>query len=80
MAGKIKIANDLRPEKRDDIGTNGEFEAGENFLGHRRSAEHVAALQHQDLLAGTREIGGVGQPVMAAADHDYVVFGFGAVY
>ena len=74
MPRQIEIANDLRPQQRDHVGANGKLEAGKDLFGHRGAAQHVAALQHQDFLAGARQIGGVHQAVVAAADHDGVVF------
>ena len=71
--GKIEVANDFRPQQRDDVGADREFEAGENFFGAGRAAEHMAAFEHQNFLSGARQVGGVDQAVVAAADHDYVV-------
>ena len=44
---------------------------------HGGAAEHVAALEHQNFLAGARQVGGVDQAVVASADHDDVVFRIG---
>jgi hypothetical protein len=33
----------------------------------------VAAFEHQNFLSGARQVGGVDQAVVAAADYDYVV-------
>ena len=73
VAGKIEIANDLRPQQRDHVRADGKFEAGNDLFGASRAADDVTALQHQDLLAGAREIGGVDQAVVPAADDDGVV-------
>ena len=68
------------PQQAADIGAGGIGEAGIDLLGHRRTADLVVALEHQDLelvaaalLAAHGEIGRAGQPVMAAADDDAVV-------
>jgi hypothetical protein len=34
----------------------------------------MTPFEHDDLLAGAREIGGIHQPVMPAPDHNDVVF------
>ena len=70
VAGKIEVANDLRPQQRDDVGADRELESGEDFFGDRRAAEHVPALEHQNFFPGARQIGGVGQAVVASADDD----------
>src|SRR5689334_5306501 len=70
---QVEVADDLGPQKRDDVGADREAEAGEDLLGHRGAAEHMAPLEHEDLLARAREIGGVNEPVVPAADHDDVV-------
>ena len=74
VAGQVEVANDLRPQQRDHVGADRELESGENFFGDGGAAEHVAALEHQNFLAGARQIGGVDQAVVASADDDYVVF------
>ena len=42
------------------------------FLGHRRAADHLAALEHLHAQAGHREIGRADQAVVAGADDDDV--------
>ena len=74
MARQIEIANDLRPQERDDVRTDGKLEAGKDFFRHRCATQHVAALQHQHFLAGASQIGGIGQAVVSSADYDNVVF------
>ena len=44
------------------------------FLGHRRAADHLAALDHLHAQAGHRQIGRAGEAVMARADDDDVGF------
>ena len=51
----------------------GILEAGIDLLGDRGAAEHVPALEHQHLPPRAREIGGVDQTVVPAADDDDVV-------
>ena len=44
------------------------------FLGHRRAAGHLAALDHLHAQAGHREIGRAGEAVMPRTDDDDVCF------
>src|SRR5207344_2432889 len=50
-----------------------ELETGEHFLGDGRAADQRAALEHEHLTAGAREVRRGDQAVVAAADHDRVV-------
>ncbi len=74
MAGKVEIANDFRTQQRDHVGAHRELEAGKDFFRDSRAAEHVSALQHQNFLPGSRQIGGGGEAVVASSDDDCVVF------
>ena len=74
VAGKVEVANDFRPQQRDDVGANGKLESGEDFFGDGGAAEDVTAFEHEDFLAGAGEVGGVDEAVVAAADDDDVVF------
>ena len=60
-------------KQRNDIRTNRKLESGKHFFGDRRAAEHVPALEHQHFFARAREIGGIHQTVVSAADDDDVV-------
>ena len=62
------------PQQRDDVGADGELEAGKHFFGDRGAAEHVAAFEHQHFLARARQISSVDQSVMSATNDDDVVF------
>ena len=73
VAGQIEIADDLRAQQRHDVRADRDVEAGKHFLGHRRAAEHVPALEHEHTAARARQIRRVRQPVVAAADDDDVV-------
>ena len=73
VARKIEVANDLRPQQRDHVRAHRELESGKDFFGDGCAAEHMAALQHQNFLPGLRQVGGVDQAVVAAADDDHVV-------
>jgi hypothetical protein len=71
---QLEVADDLRPQQAHDIGELREAVAREDLLGDRGAADHFAALEHADLLAGAREVGRGDQAIVARADHDRVVF------
>src|SRR5579862_670792 len=71
---QIQFANDLRTQKGYDVRRNGEFEPRKDLFRHRRAAENMSALADEDLLARSRQVRGVDQAVMAAADYNNVVF------
>ena len=73
MPRQVELADDFRAQQRDDVRADGELEAREDLFRHRRAAEDVAALEHQHLAAGARQVGGGRQAVVAAADDDDVV-------
>ena len=73
VAREIEFANDFGAKQRDDVGAFREEEAGDDFFGDRGAAENVASLQSEHFLACFREVSGVDQAVVAAADHDYVI-------
>ena len=62
-ARQIELADDLRPEQRDDVRADGEAKAREDLFGHRGAAEDVAPLEHEHLAAGAREVGGGVRPL-----------------
>src|SRR5712671_2261794 len=74
MTRKIELANNLRTQKRHDVRANRKLEAGKDLFGYGGATEHVPALKYEHALARTREVCGVDQPVVAAADYNYVVF------
>jgi hypothetical protein len=73
VAGKLEVENDLGPQQRDDIRANGKLEAGKDFFRASRAAEDVAPLEDEHSLSRFRQIGGVGEAVVASANNDYVV-------
>src|SRR5579863_7756259 len=75
VARQVELADDLGPKQGDDIGADGKLEAGKHLFGDRRAAQHVPALEHQNLLPGARQIRGVDQTVVSATDDDRVVRG-----
>ena len=72
VARQVELADDLGPQEADDVRGDRESIARHDLLGHGGAAEHVPALQDEHAPAGPREIGGTGQPVVAAADDDRV--------
>ena len=41
MPRQIKLTNDLRPQQRHDVGTDGKLETGKELFGNRRAAHHI---------------------------------------
>src|SRR5262249_53072580 len=76
VARQIEVANDLRPEKRNHVGTDRKLETGKDFFRHSGAAHHVTSLTDKHFLPSARKISSVVQAIMPAADHDYIVFGF----
>src|ERR1700754_4525842 len=70
---QVEFANDLRPEQRDDVRTNREFEAGKDLFRDGRAAEYVPPFEHENLLPRARQVSRVDQTIMSAANHDGVV-------
>ena len=73
MPRKIEIADDLGTKQRDDVGAHRELESRDDFFRAGSSTQHVPAFEHDHFLAGARQICGVHQAVVAAANNDYVV-------
>ena len=72
VAGELEVADDLRAEEAHHVGGRGDPEPRPGLLGDRRAAHPVAGLEHEDLLAGARQVGGGDEPVVAGADDDRV--------
>ena len=70
---QFEVADDLRAQQADDVRELAEAIAREDFGGHRGAADDFAPFEHDDLLAGAREVGGRDQAVVAGADDDGVV-------
>jgi hypothetical protein len=70
---EIEFTDNFRAKQRDHVGTLGEEEAGNDFFGNGRAAENSAAFEYEDLLACFRQIGGIHQTVVAAADNDHII-------
>src|SRR5258706_2887602 len=74
MTRKIELANNLGTQQRHDVRAHRKLEAGKDLFGYGGAAEHVPALKYEHALARTREVCGVDQPVVAAADYNDFVF------
>ena len=72
---QLEVADDLRPQERDDVAEDAEPEAGEQLLGDRGATEDVALLEDERLQAGAGEIGRADEPVVAAAELRVVTLG-----
>src|ERR1041384_7700191 len=74
MAWQVEVANDLWPQKGNNVRTDRELESGENLFRDGGGTEHVSALQHQHFFARTSKVRSVREAVVASANHDNVVF------
>jgi hypothetical protein len=70
---QIQLTDDLGPQQRHHVRADGVLEARIDLFGHRRAAQHVAALEDEDLPPRSRQVRGVDEPVVSAADDDDVV-------
>ncbi len=73
MPRQVELADDLRPQQRDHVRADRELEAREYLFRDRGAADHVPPLEHQHLAPRPRQVGGVDEPVVPAADDDHVV-------
>src|SRR5262245_27519622 len=73
VTAELEFTNYFGPQERDDVGTDGKPEAGVHLFRDGGAANHMTAFEYQHPPAGAREVGGGGQPVVPAADHDRVV-------
>ena len=73
-AVQVEVGDDLLVEQPDDVGARADHVpvVGERLLERAGAAEPVARLQDEHLVAGPGEVGGAGEPVVAAADDDDV--------
>ena len=71
---QFQLADNLRPQQADHVRELGELETGEDLLGHRRAADDLASLQNDNFLARARQVSGSDQSIVAAADHDCIIF------
>ena len=76
---QFELADHFGTQQAHDIGANRIFKSRIDLFGHRRAAEHMAALEHQNFLPCFGQIGGAGEAVVAGADDDRVVVGHGAI-
>jgi hypothetical protein len=61
-------------EQADGVARHRIAETGMEFLGHRRPANDIAALDDPHLHACTREVEGADKAVMATADDYGIIF------
>ena len=73
MSRQIELADDFRPEQRNDVRADGETEAWKDFFRDSRSADEVPAFEHQHLATGARKVGGGSEPVMPPSDDNRVI-------
>ena len=73
VARQLQIAEDLGPQQAAHVGAVRVDPALLDLAADRRAADPRVALEHQHLEAGAREIGGIGQAVVAGADDDGIV-------
>ncbi len=70
---EVEVLDDVRPQQAQGVRERREPEARPELLGDGRSADEMAALEDEGPQTGLRQVGAVGQPVVAAADDDGVV-------
>src|SRR5439155_727799 len=70
---ELELADDPRPQQRDDVAEDRKPKPREDLLGDRRAAHEVAAFEDEGLQPGTGEVRGADEAVVAAADDDRVV-------
>ena len=76
MTGELEVANDQGRKQADGVGGNGIAKARDKLLRHGRAPQDAVLLQNHDALAGTRQVAGADETVMAAADDRNVEFSF----
>ena len=73
MAFKVQRADDFGVDRR-PVRERRTTEAWSDFGRDRAAPDPLGALEHERLQAGFREKRGGDEPVVAAADDDYVVY------
>ena len=74
VARELEVAEQLRAQQAAHVGAVRVHPAFLDLAADGRAADPGHALDHEHLEPGAREIGGVGQAVVARADDDRVVF------
>ena len=79
VAGEIELVDDERMEQADEVGARADqpVGVGERLLEGARPPDLLTSLEHEDAMARTRQVGGGGEAVVPAADHDRVPGGPG---
>ena len=70
---QLHVRDHLGAQQADGVAGGGIAEAGVEFLGHRRAADHMAAFQHPHTHPRAGKVEGAGQAVVATADDQGVV-------
>jgi hypothetical protein len=73
VARQVQFPDDFRAQQRDDVRADGEAKALEHLFGNGGAAEDMAALEHEHLPPGFRQICRGCQAVVPTADDDDVV-------
>ena len=70
---QLQLADDLGPEQRHDVRTDGKLEPGDDLFGDGRAADDVTPLDDEHLATRARQIRRRRQAVVPGADDDGVV-------
>ncbi len=73
VPAQVEVALDLRQQQRDQIRGGRRTVSGRDLVGHGRTPDLLAALQHQHPPPGLRQIGRADQAVVSTPHHDAVV-------
>ena len=73
VAAEIEVGDHLRVQQAHQVAEHAEPEAGDDLLGDRGPADHVAALEHDGAQSRAREVAAAHESVVAATEDDGVV-------
>jgi len=73
---KIEIADNFRPQHAGNVRSGRDAAGGGNLLGDAAAADDRPAFEDECGHSGARQIGGRGESIMAAANHNRVVMQF----
>src|SRR5437762_6974757 len=74
VTAEFEVTDDLGPQQRHDVRGDGILESRKYLFRDRSTAENVALLEHEHLLACPREVCRTDQTVVAPTDDDDVIF------
>jgi hypothetical protein len=69
---QLEVADDLGSQQADHVRELAEAVAREDFFGDGGATHDLTPLEHDDFLAGAREVGGRDHAVVAGADDDRI--------